>query len=231
MEPLEYRVRIKELPEDLRPRERLFRDGVEALSTVELLAVLLRTGSDSMNALDLAAMLLTKTGGLLGLVKSELEELYSIKGIGPAKAAQLKAAIELGKRLAFEVSDPRKAIKSPRDVFDLLKERMRYLDREHFTAVFLNTKHHVITIETVSVGNLNSSLVHPRELFKNSIKRSAAALVLAHNHPSGDPSPSAEDVEITRRLVEAGKLIGIEVLDHIIIGENGFTSLKEQGII
>ncbi|WP_418790748.1 RadC family protein [Phosphitispora sp. TUW77] len=231
MESTKNGVRIKELPEDLRPRERLAREGAEALSTVELLAVLLRTGSDSMSALDLATLVIAKTGGLLGLAECASEELYSIKGIGPAKVAQIKASIELGRRLAFEISDPKKVIKTPYDVFNLLKERMRYLDREHFIAVSLNTKHHVITIETVSVGNLNSSLVHPRELFKNSIKRSAAALVLAHNHPSGDPSPSAEDVQITRRLVEAGKLIGIEVIDHIIIGECGFTSLKELGVI
>lgn len=231
MSSLEYRIRIKELPEDLRPRERLFRDGPEALTTVELLAVLLRTGSDNMNALDLAAVMLARTGGLLGLAESSAEELCSIKGVGPAKTAQLKASVELGRRLAAEVHGPRKVIKSPADVYNLLKEKMRYCDREHFKAVFLNTKHHVITVETVSVGSLNSSLVHPRELFKNSIKRSAAALVLVHNHPSGDPAPSPEDIQITRRLAEAGEIIGIQVIDHIIIGNNSFISLKEQGII
>lgn len=230
MDSLEYRIRIKELPEDLRPRERLIRHGPEVLTPVELLAVLLRTGTSSMSALDLAALLLAKSGGLLGMTESSVEELCSIKGLGPAKAAQLKAAIELGRRLSAEVSGPRQIIKKSLDVHNLLKERMRYCDREHFVAVFLNTKHHVITVETISVGSLNSSLVHPRELFKNSIKRSAAALILVHNHPSGDPAPSNEDIEITRRLVEVGNIIGIQVLDHIIIGENGFVSMKDQGI-
>jgi len=230
MDSLEYRIRIKELPEDLRPRERLIRQGPEVLTVVELLAVLLRTGTSSMSALDLAALLLAKSGGLLGVTESSVEELCSIKGLGPAKAAQLKAAIELGRRLSAEVSGPRQLIRTPVDVHNLLKERMRYCDREHFLAVFLNTKHHVITVETISVGSLNSSLVHPRELFKNSIKRSAAALILVHNHPSGDPAPSIEDIEITRRLVEVGNIIGIQVLDHIIIGENGFVSMKDQGV-
>ncbi len=231
MSSVEYRIRIKELPEDMRPRERLIREGPEVLTTVELLAVLLRTGTSSLSALDLATLLLKKNRGLLGLAESSVEELCSIKGIGPAKVAQLKAAVELGKRMAAEVSGPRQVIRTPVDVHNLLRERMRHYDREHFKAVFLNTKHHVITVETVSVGSLNSSLVHPRELFKNSIKRSAAALILAHNHPSGDPTPSIEDIEITRRLAEVGNIIGIQVLDHIIIGENGFVSLKEQGII
>ncbi len=230
MDSAEYRIRMKELPEDLRPRERLFKEGPEVLTIAELLAVLLRTGTNSMNALDLAALLLTKSGGLLGLAEISVEDLCSFKGLGPAKAAQLKAAVELGRRLSAESPSPRPVIKFPGDVYNLLKERIRYWDREHFMAIFLNTKHHVIAVETVSVGSLSSSLVHPRELFKNSIKRSAAALILVHNHPSGDPTPSREDIEITRRLVEAGNIIGIQVLDHVIVGENGFVSLKEHGI-
>lgn len=231
MDSLEYRIKIKELPKDTRPRERLLKEGPEGLSAVELLAVLLRTGTSSMNALDLSAFLLAKAGGLSGITESSLEELCSVKGIGPAKVAQIKAAVELGRRLATRHPLPKHAVSSPEDVYNLLKERMRYYDREHFKAVFLNTKHHVIEIETVSVGNLNSSLVHPRELFKNSIKRSAAALILVHNHPSGDPTPSKEDEEITRRLVEAGNIIGIQVLDHLVIGEDSFVSLRERGII
>jgi len=231
MESLEYHIRMKELPEDVRPRERIVREGAESLTVVELLAVLLRTGTSSMSALDLASLLLTKSGGLLGLAASSVEELSAVKGIGPAKSTQIKAAVELGRRLSAQSAGPRQVIKSPADVYGLLREKLRYCDREHFKAVFLNTKHHIITIETVSVGSLNSSLVHPRELFKNSIKRSAAALILAHNHPSGDPTPSHEDISITRRLVEAGNIIGIQVLDHIIVGENSFISLKEQGII
>ncbi len=231
MESFEYRIRMKELPVDLRPRERLINEGPESLTTAELLAVLLRTGTSSMNAVDLATLLLTKSGGLKGLAENSVEELCSVRGIGPAKVALLKAAVELGRRLSAGQTRPRQVIKSPADVHELVRERFRYCDREHFKAVFLNTKHHVITVETVSVGSLNSSIVHPRELFKNSIKRSAAALILAHNHPSGDPTPSAEDIEITRRLVEAGNIIGIQVLDHIIIGDHGYVSLKEQGVM
>jgi DNA repair protein RadC len=170
-------------------------------------------------------------GGLEGLAASCLEELTATKGVGPAKASQVLAAIELGKRISSHSVGVRPCIKAPVDVYNLLKDRMQHLDREHFKAISLNTKHHVIYTETVSVGSLNASLVHPRELFKNLIKRSAAALVLAHNHPSGDPTPSREDIEVTRRLVEVGKLIGIDVLDHIVIGQNSFVSLKEQGII
>lgn len=231
MDSLEYRVKMKELPEDMRPRERLFREGSEALTTTELLAVLLRTGSSSMNVLDLAAVLMARSGGLPGLMGSSLEELSSVKGVGPAKAAQIKAAMELGRRLSTTVSGYKMTIKSPADIHNLLKDKLGHCDREHFQAVFLNTKHHVITVETVSVGSLNSTLVHPRELFRNSIKRSAAALIIAHNHPSGDPTPSVEDIEITRRLVEVGNIVGIQVLDHIIIGENCYVSLKEQGVI
>ncbi|MHB9095685.1 MAG: RadC family protein [Eubacteriales bacterium] len=228
---MEYRIKIKELPEEMRPRERLLKDGPESLTATELLAVLLRTGTGSVNALDLATILLTRSGGLAGLTESSPEELCSVKGIGPAKVAQIKAAVELGRRLSTKAPGPRQVIKSPVDIYNLLKERMRYYDREHFKAVFLNTKHHVITVETVSVGSLNSSLVHPRELFKSSIKRSAAALILVHNHPSGDPTPSTEDTEITRRLVEVGNIIGIQVIDHVVIGENSFVSLKELGVI
>ncbi|PKM83148.1 MAG: hypothetical protein CVU89_02360 [Firmicutes bacterium HGW-Firmicutes-14] len=228
---MEYHITIKELPEEARPRERLYREGAEALTTVELVAVLLRTGSCSASAVDLAAMLMGRTGGLKGMAECSTEELCTVKGVGPAKAAQLKAAVELGRRLSAETMGPRPVIKAPVDAYNLLKERMRHYDREHFKAVFLNTKHHVITVETVSVGSLNSSLVHPRELFRNSIKRSAAAIILAHNHPSGDPAPSPEDIQITCRLAEVGNIIGIQVIDHIIIGENRFISLKEQGII
>jgi DNA repair protein RadC len=231
MSSMEYRIRIKELPEEMRPRERLHNDGPGKLSEAELLAVLLRTGNSSMSAVDLAAYLLTKVGGLKKLAESSAEDLIEFKGIGPAKVAQIKAAFELGRRLSSKEPELKQVIKSPLDVYNLLKDRTRYYDREHFMAVFLNTKNHVITVETVSIGSLNSSVVHPRELFKNSIRRSAAALILAHNHPSGDPAPSTEDIDVTQRLAEAGNIIGIQVLDHIIIGEKGFVSLKEQGII
>jgi len=220
---------IKEMPPDSRPRERLQEAGAKALSNAELLAILLRTGTRSKTALELAHNLLNRPEGLRYLAEASLEELQKQKGIGLAKAAQLKAALELGRRLAaFSLS--RAVIKSPQDVANLLMDEMRYLDREYFCTISLNTKNRVLGIDNVSIGSLNSSLVHPREVFKNPIRRSAAAIILVHNHPSGDPEPSREDIQVTRRLVEAGQLLGIEVLDHLIIGDGSFISLKEQNI-
>jgi DNA repair protein RadC len=218
---------IKEMPPDLQPRERLLAAGVQALSNVELLAIMLRTGTRSETALDLAHKLLARPEGLRYLAEASLEEMQKQKGIGLAKAAELKAALELGRRLAV-LSLSRTVIKSPQDVANLLMDEMRYLDREYFRTVSLNTKNRVLGVDNVSIGSLNSSLVHPREVFKNPIRRSAAAIILVHNHPSGDPGPSKEDVQVTRRLVEAGQILGIEVLDHLIIGDGSFISLKEQ---
>lgn len=228
---IEYRLSIKDMPEDERPRERLLSQGAEALSNAELLAILIRTGTPTASALDLAARVLAVAGGLKGLVRADIRELEEIKGLGPAKGAQIKAALELGQRIATLGPEERATIRCPEDVCKLVMEEMRHLDREYFRTISLNTKHHVMAIDTVSIGNLNSSIVHPRELFKNPIKRSTAALILVHNHPSGDPAPSREDIEVTKRLRDAGMLLGIEILDHIIIGDNNYTSLKEQGMI
>lgn len=222
---------IKELPEDLRPRERLLKEGAGSLSEVELLAILLRTGSKEATALDLAAVLMTKFKNLRCLVDASVEELGEIKGVGLAKACQIKAALELARRLARYTEAPRPLIKSPDDAAALVMEEMRCLDREHFRVLLLNTKNQVVGVDEVSVGTLNYSAVHPRELFRRAIKRSAASVILVHNHPSGDPTPSREDIEITGRLVEAGRIIGIQVLDHIIVGEKRFVSLKAEGLI
>ncbi|OIQ08613.1 hypothetical protein MOOR_17600 [Moorella thermoacetica] len=223
-------VTIKELPAELRPRERLLAAGVQALSNAELLAILLRTGTRTESALDVARRLLSGPDGLQFLAGATLEELQQQKGIGLAKAAELKAALELGRRLAaFTLS--RTVIRNPRDVAGLLLDEMRYLDRENFRTVSLNTKNQVLGIDNVSVGSLNSSLAHPREVFKDPIRRSAAAIILAHNHPSGDPTPSQEDIMVTRRLVESGHILGIEVLDHLIIGDGRFISLKERNLL
>lgn len=205
--------------------------GPEALSAAELLAILLGTGSAEESALELANRILSGPRGLRYLAEAPLEELCGIRGVGLAKAAQIKAAVELGRRLACLGPGFSPVVRSPQQVSTLVMEEMCYLDREHFRVVLLNTKNRVLAVETVSVGSLNSSLVHPREVFKKAVQRSAAAVILVHNHPSGDPSPSSEDVEITRRLCEAGKIIGIEVLDHIIIGDHVFVSLKEKGYI
>lgn len=226
-----YRLTIKDLPEDIRPRERLLKEGSEALSDIELLAILLRTGSREATALDLASMIMSHFNNLRQLLGATVEELGQIKGVGPAKACQVKAALELARRTSKYTDQPRPVIKSPDDAAGLVMEEMRHFDREHFRAILLNTKNQVIGTDKVSVGTLNSSAVHPRELFRNAIKRGAASVILVHNHPSGDPSPSREDKDITLRVKEAGNIIGIDVLDHIIIGDNKFTSFKANGLI
>lgn len=164
------------------------------------------------------------------MAETSLEELKDQKGIGLAKAAQIKAAIELGRRLRI-FRPERPLIHTPADAAHLLMDEMRYLDREHFRTISLNTKNRVLAIDNVAVGSLNSSFVHPREVFKGPVRRSAAAVILVHNHPSGDPSPSLEDIQVTRRLVEAGKILGIEVLDHLILGDGSFVSMKEKGLL
>jgi DNA repair protein RadC len=228
---LHYRLTIKDLPEDIRPRERLLKEGSGALSDIELLAILLRTGSREATALDLASMIMAQFKSLRLLLGATVEELGEIKGVGPAKACQVKAALELARRTSKYSDLPRPVIKAPEDAAGLVMEEMRHFDREHFRAILLNTKNQVIGTDKVSVGTLNSSAVHPRELFRNAIKRGAASVILVHNHPSGDPAPSKEDMDITGRVKEAGNIIGIGVLDHIIIGDNKFTSFKANGLI
>ena len=228
---LSYRPTMKELPEDIRPRERLLKEGAGALSESELLAILLGTGSREATALELASLLMARFKNLRLLLDATVEELSEVKGVGPAKASQVKAALELARRVSQYSGPSRPVITSPDDAAGLVMEEMRHYDREHFRALLLNTKNQVIGTDNVSVGTLNSSAVHPRELFRNAIKRSAASVILVHNHPSGDPTPSREDLDVTGRLSEAGKIIGIEVLDHIIIGDNRFTSFKAKGLI
>jgi DNA repair protein RadC len=225
---------IKDLPKNEQPRERLKRHGAKALSDAELLALLIRTGTRNESALVLAQRILKGDGvktGIMYLIDASLEELSKIKGIGLAKSVQLKAAVELGRRMSLYQNSDTIVINSPNDVKNLLMEEMRYLEKEHFKAILLNIKNHVISVEDISIGSLNTSIVHPREVFKTAIKRSSASLIIVHNHPSGDPTPSKEDIQVTKRLVDAGKIIGIEVLDHIIIGNGIFISFKEKGII
>lgn len=222
-----YHVAMRDLPEAARPRERLWRDGPGALSETELLAIILRTGSKEGSALDLARYLLGAFGGLAGIGGAAPEELSAVKGMGPAKAAQVAAALELGRRMG-EGSVQRPAVNTPEDAARLVMGRMQHLDREEFRVILLDTKNRVIQVETVAVGALNTSGVQPREVFKNAIRRSAAAVILVHNHPSGDPTPSREDVALTQRLIRAGELVGIEILDHLIIGDNKYISLKAE---
>ncbi|MCL5781660.1 hypothetical protein P378_13535 [Desulforamulus profundi] len=222
---------MRELPPEQRPRERMLKEGAANLSDIDLLAIMLRTGTARASAMELAAELLGRFRDLRALAQATIEELSELKGVGPAKAVQVKAALELGKRLAALPAEERPVIRCPEDVCALVMEDLRDRDREYFQALLLNTKNQVLARETISIGTLNSSMVHPRELFKIAIRRSAASVILVHNHPSGDPTPSREDISLTKRLVEAGEIIGIDVLDHIVIGDNRFTSLKSKGLI
>lgn len=221
-------VPIREYPEEIRPREKLVSLGPEALSDQELLAILLRMGTKDVSALDLAQELL-QGGGLATLCQASVEELRLVKGMGLAKAAQLKAALELARRLGRRGLGPKPQVRNPADAAQAVMGEMSGLDREHFKVLTLNTKNQIMAIDTVSVGSLNATLVHPREVFKLPLKRSAAAIILVHNHPSGDTKPSAEDLSITKRLREAGCLLGVEVIDHLIIGHHNFFSMKENG--
>lgn len=205
--------------------------GAEKLSDQELLAILLATGSKEASALDLAEQLLQRYQGLAGLQQVTLDDLMEQKGIGTAKATTIAAAVELGKRISTSISSYRPVIAGSADAARLLQGRMRGLDREHFLVLFLNPKHAVLGMETVSIGTLSSSLVHPREVFKQAIKRSASAVILAHNHPSGNCEPSKEDLQVTKRLKDAGELVGIEVIDHLIIGEDRYYSFCENELL
>ncbi len=227
---MQYTTLIKDMPLNMRPREKLLAEGENALNNHELLAIILGNGTKDISALELANRLLDTYKGLRRLQEASLEELLQEKGIGSAKAARIKAALEIGRRISLDV-EIRDLIKSPQDVETMLVNEMRVYDREHFVVLYLDRKGGLIVKEDVSVGGLHSSIVHPREVFKTAVKRSAASIILAHNHPSGDPSPSQEDIDITRRLVEVGRLMGIEVLDHVVIGENTYCSLKEKGLI
>lgn len=221
---------LKNCPIEVRPREKLLNHGAESLSEQELLAILLGTGTKDKTALELAGDVLAE-GGLIALTNLSVEELRQKKGIGLAKAAQLKAAMELARRLGRQAISSRPVIRTPRDAFELVKGEMAYLDREYFRVINLNIKNQVIAIDTVSVGCLNASLVHPREVFKAPIKRSAAKLILLHNHPSGDTQPSREDQDLTKRLYQAGSLLGMEIVDHLIIGQNNYLSMRENGYL
>ena len=229
--PVEKKLTIKDLPPEERPREKMKELGPGNLSNAELLAILLRTGYQEENVIHLAERLMTEAGGLRSLPDLTLEELQKVKGIGLAKAVQIKAALELGQRLGMTMKPEGAAFTSPDVVAGFLMEKLRYHKKEFFLVLLLNVKNQLISMEEISVGSLNASIVHPREIFTLPIKKSAAAIILVHNHPSGDPAPSREDIEITERLVKAGELLGIKVLDHVIIGEGKHLSLKEQGLI
>lgn len=224
------RHRIKDLGRGDRPRERLKAQGAQALSNAELLAVLLRTGVAGLNAVQLAQELLGRFQGLTGLHAADYAELVKTHGVGPAKAAQLKAAIELGRRLAAAEPGERPIIQSPAQAAELLMYEMGALEKEHLRVLLLDTRNRLQRIVEVYRGSLNSSLIRIAEVFRDAVRSNAASIIVAHNHPSGDPSPSPEDVAVTKALIEAGKLLDIEVLDHLIIGRGRFVSIKSKGL-
>ncbi|WP_283163247.1 RadC family protein [Sporolactobacillus mangiferae] len=224
-------IRMKDIPQEDRPRERLARDGASALSNQELLAILLHSGTKNESVMQLAERLLCRFEGLELLKDASIEELKQVKGIGAAKAIQLLAGFELGQRMARKARESRYSIRSPEDGADYVMEEMRALKQEHFLVLFLNTKNQVLHKKTIFVGSLNASIVHPREVFKEAVRQSAASIICFHNHPSGDPTPSREDVDVTRRLASCGKMLGVDVLDHIVIGDRRFISLKKKGLM
>src|SRR5882724_1065520 len=228
---------IREMPEGERPRERLKLRGAAALTEAELVAILLRTGMKGISVVELSQQILREFGSLEGLARTPLEVIAKIKGVGETKAIQLKAAFELARRLSDSSRGKQRIVSSPEDAAAMMREDMRSLDREEFRVLLLNTKNGLIKKCEVSRGSLNASIVEPREVFKDAIGASAASMILVHNHPSGDPTPSSEDISVTKRLVKAGELLNIAVLDHIILGhrttkhDQDFVSLKELGLM
>jgi DNA repair protein RadC len=227
---VEYHPIIKDLPLGERPRERLLYTGAAALSTTELLAIILRVGVGGESVLSVSQRLLARFDGLAGLARASAAELTAERGIGEAKVAQVKAAFELGRRLLVTSPVERPQVRSPADAAQLLMAEMSLLEQEHLRLILLDTKNYVLSIPTVYVGSLNTSLIRIGELFRYALKDNCAALIVVHNHPSGDPTPSPEDVTVTRKIVEGGQLLDIEVLDHLIIGRGRFISLKERGL-
>jgi DNA repair protein RadC len=222
--------RITDIDESDRPRERLAELGAQALSNAELLAILLRVGVPGENAVQVGQRLLQDLGGLHGLHRASFAEVRSQRGLGAAKAAQIKAAIELGRRMAAQEPEERPAIHSPADAAEMVRYEMGALQQEHLRVILLDTRNRVIAMENLYIGSLNASTVRVGEIFKPAIQRSAASVIVIHNHPSGDPSPSPEDVSLTRAIVQSGKLLDIDVLDHLVIGHNRWVSLKERGL-
>lgn len=220
--------RLRDLPNGELPRERLVRYGAGVLATAELLAIVLRTGRQGANALDLGQQLVAEFG-LAGLARASVDELCRLPGCGPTKAVQVKAAIELGRRLIAQAPAELRQISTPADAAAMLMPEMALLEQEHLRVVLLNMKHHVLGVHEVYKGSVGASPIRIGEVFREAVRRNCAAIIVAHNHPSGDPAPSKEDVYVTQQLVEAGELLDIEVLDHVIIGHDRWISLRERG--
>ena len=223
------RMSAGNLPREDRPRERLYHVGAKGLSLQEVLAIVIGGGTRGAGALMLSLRVIQEFGDLVSLGRAEVDDLIKIPGVGFARACQIVAAFELGKRFARDSGTNGSSVKTPGDIARLFMDEMQHYDREYFKAAYLNTKNQVLKVATISIGSLNASIVHPREILKPAISASAASIILVHNHPTGDPTPSREDIEFTNRFAKCGKLIGIELLDHVIIGAGRYKSLKEGG--
>ena len=226
-------VMVRDLPMEDRPREKLIDRGAAALSDTELLAILLRTGTSSVSVLHLAEEVLAKyrDKGLVAIMNMSPQEIATVHGVGLAKAATIVAAVELGRRLSTRAAQKTEKIEGPEDAARYMMPMLRYEQKEHFLVMLLDVRNRVIATSTISVGGLTSSIAHPREVFREAIRHSAAALILVHNHPSGDPSPSREDIQLTRQMMKAGEVMGIPVLDHIILANDDFLSIKEANCL
>ena len=227
---VKYHLTIHDMPSGERPRERLRDYGASSLSNAELLAILLRTGGPSENVLSMSSRMLARFGGLAGLARATYRELCAEKGLGEAKVAQLKAGLELGRRLLSVQPNERAVVSSPQDIANLLMPEMSLLEQEHLRVVLLNTKNQVMGIPEIYKGSVNTSMIRVSEVFRDAIKENCPAIVVVHNHPSGNPTPSAQDIEVTSQLVKSGQLLDIEVLDHIVIGHQAYVSMKEKGL-
>jgi len=222
---------IHDLPISERPRERLQKLGVDALSAQEILALILGRGISGESVMVTAQRLLSQFGNLKGIANASVEELSQVKGIGLAKASQIKAAFELANRLeGYSEAGDKPLVKTPEEVVNLVRSRLKGKKKEYFLALLLDTRNQLIKVAEISVGSLDSSIVHPREVFKEAISASAASVIFVHNHPSGDPTASEDDIKLTKRLTEVGEIVGIDVLDHIIIGDKTYLSLKREGL-
>ena len=226
-------VMVRDLPKEVRPREKLLQYGASALSDIELLAIMLRTGTTSKSVLHLAEDVLAqyKDKGLAAIMHISPQEIASIHGIGLAKAATVVAAVELGRRLSERAARTLEKVEGPEDVARYVIPSLRFEQKEHFLAMFLDIRNRILTLSTISVGSLTSSIAHPREVFREAIRYSAASVILVHNHPSGDPAPSREDIQLTKQMMKAGEIMGIPVLDHVVVAGDNFVSLKEANCL
>ena len=226
-------VMVRDLPKEVRPREKLLQYGASALSDIELLAILLRTGTTSKSVLHLAEDVLAqyKDKGLAAIMHISPQEIASIHGIGLAKAATVVAAVELGRWLSERAARTLEKVEGPEDVARYVIPSLRFEQKEHFLAMFLDIRNRILALSTISVGSLTSSIAHPREVFREAIRYSAASVILVHNHPSGDPAPSREDIQLTKQMMKAGEIMGIPVLDHVVVAGDNFVSLKEANCL